>query len=168
MTDEYQGSTDAWRVCYEAEKSQVERLSAEISELREWQKTNRSAIARASNAEAEVRRLEVIVAEALSGFECTQDPKQYPIDHWARRASAAVSGSPTTIDPDKCEHRIQSSRTFCDNCGQDLGPTFGVEITAADSGPKWTQEELDAADAKAKDLHENINWGTDEKGQVHD
>ena len=31
--------------------------------------------------------------------------------------------------------------------------------------PKRTQEELDAADAKAKDLHENINWGTDDSIQ---
>lgn len=30
---------------------------------------------------------------------------------------------------------------------------------ASDSGKQWTQEELDAADAKARELHAGINWG---------
>lgn len=39
------------------------RLIAEVSELRDWQKTNRSAISRASNAEFEVERLENLMRD---------------------------------------------------------------------------------------------------------
>ena len=51
----------------------IERLLIEVSELREWQKTNRNAIARASNAETEVERIRQKCAHRDITLRCDLD-----------------------------------------------------------------------------------------------
>ena len=47
-------------------------------------------VSRAERAETRVAELEAIVAGALSTFECTQRPANYPADHWSNRAIRAL------------------------------------------------------------------------------
>ena len=46
------------------------------------------------NAEkdAEIAKLQEVLADSLSSFRCTQNVDRYPADHWCRRARALLGG----------------------------------------------------------------------------
>jgi len=105
--------------------AEIELLTIEVSDLRRAL----TAIERFPFPESEVKK--TAKAALVSDKQATIIPHgpDCPMRVTGRGADCTCAD-----DKQECEHKVQSSRTFCDVCGEDLGSTFGVEITADDPG----------------------------------